>query len=74
MRHSTTGNKRANGQAEVVIRVLKAVVRRLMTEDPSAYWSDAIPAALQCLRMAPTKAHGFPPFTVVTGAFPVLPA
>lgn len=70
----TVGNKRANGQAEVYIRCTKQAIRRHLQEFPTGYWSDGVPYALQGLRMAPTRAHGFPPFTVVTGAVPVLPA
>lgn len=73
MRQGTVGNSRANGQAERVIRVFKDVMRRFLTREWDAYWSDAIPYCLMALRLAPTQAHGFPPFTVVTGTVPVLP-
>ena len=69
----TVGNKRCNGQAEVYIRCTKNAIRKHLTEFPTSFWSDGVPYALQGLRMAPTRAHGFPPFTVVTGAVPVLP-
>jgi len=73
-RHITVGNKAANGQAEVYIRSCKAAVRKEMTANPTGYWSDGVPYAVISLRMAPTAAHGFPPFTVVTGSIPVVPA
>ena len=73
VRQGTVGNSRANGQAERVIRAVKDVMRKVMTSDPTSYWSDALPYCLMALRHAPSAAHKFPPFTVITGTTPVLP-
>ena len=74
MTHSSVGNSRANGQAERTIRTLKDVVRRQMTAHPTSYWSDAIPYALLAMRMTTSRAHGLPPFTIITGSYPSLPS
>ena len=58
---------------ERTIRTVKAVIRKFLTLEPHSYWSDAIPYCLVAVRHTPAAAHGFPPFTVVTGAVPVLP-
>ena len=69
----TVGNSRANGQAERIIRVFKDVIRKLGAANPTAYWFDFIPDALLLLRHTTTRAHGFPPYTIVTGQHPNLP-
>jgi Integrase zinc binding domain/Integrase core domain len=73
MRQGAVGNSRANGQAERAIQTLKSVIRRLLDEEPTSYWTDSIPYCLMAMRMAPAAAHGFPPFTVITGSTPILP-
>jgi transposase InsO family protein len=73
MNQGATGNSRANGQAERIIRSIKDVLRRFMTMERTAYWSDGLPYCLMALRHTPQASHRFPPFTVVTGTTPVLP-
>ena len=53
--------------------MFKDVIRKLINAYPSAYWSDFIPNALILLRHTTTRAHGLPPYTIVTGQFPSLP-
>jgi hypothetical protein len=67
------GNSRANGQVERIIRAIKDITRRFLSMEPDAYWSDALPYCLMALRHTPASAHGFPPFTIITGTTPVLP-
>ena len=73
VRQGAVGNSRANGQAERMIRSIKDVVRRFLTREKTAFWSDALPYCLMAARLTPAASHGFPPFTVVTGTTPVLP-
>lgn len=61
------GNSRSNGQAEVTIRVFRQGIRKIMAAYPTMYWSDVVKYVLMAMRFAPTRAHGLPPFTVVTG-------
>jgi hypothetical protein len=58
---------------ERIIRSIKDITRRFLTMEPAAYWSDALPYCLMALRHTPASAHGFPPFTIITGTTPVLP-
>ena len=53
---------------------MKDVIRRQMTAHPASYWSDAIPLALLAMRMTTARAHGLPPYTIVTGSYPCLPS
>lgn len=74
VRRATVGNSRANGQSEVIIRVFRIAIRKYLAAHPTLFWSDVVPFVLMALRMAPTRAHGFPPFTLVTGQIPILPS
>lgn len=58
----------------MVIRVFRRAIRKYLTAYPTLFWSDVVPYVLMALRMAPTRAHGFPPFTLVTGQVPILPS
>ena len=73
-RRGTSGNKRVNGQSERGIRALRATIRKYMAEYPGAQWTDVLPYALIALRLTAQRAHGFPPFTIITGRVPILPA
>ena len=68
----TVGNSKANGQVERIIRVFKDIIRKLQGAHPTSFWSDFVPDALLMLRHTTTRAHGFPPFTIVTGQSPNL--
>ena len=72
-RRGTSGNKRVNGQSERGIRALRATIRKYMAEYPGAQWTDVLPYALIALRLTAQRAHGFPPFTIITGRVPILP-
>ena len=37
-------------------------------------WTNALLYALMALRLTPTRAHGLPPFTIITGSVPTLPS
>ena len=67
------GNSRANGQAERAIRAAKDIIRRYLSQERTAYWTDALPYCLIAMHHTPAAAHGFPPFTVITGTTPILP-
>jgi Integrase core domain len=71
-RRGTSGNSRYNGLSERYIRVFREVIRKYLGQHPTAYWTDIVPYALMALRHTPVRAHGFPPFTVLTGMVPVL--
>ena len=51
---------------------MREAVRKYLAAFPGMYWSDVVPYALQALNLAPVRAHGFPPFTILTGSVPVL--
>jgi transposase InsO family protein len=72
--HISVGNSKANGLVERTIRTLKGIIRKGLTDDPDSYWSDHLAGALLVLRLSTARAHGYPPFTVVTGLIPVLPS
>ena len=69
----TVGNSKANGQVERIIRVFKDVIRKLQGAHSTSYWSDFVPDALLMLLHTTTRAHGFPPFSIITGQHPNLP-
>ena len=48
-------------------------MRKFMDQYPHAYWSDFVPHALMMLRFTAHRAHGLPPYTVITGQQPPLP-
>lgn len=52
--------------------MFREAVRKYLARYPAAYWSDIVPYALMAMRHTPARAHGFPPFTVLTGLVPVL--
>ena len=57
-----------------MIRSIKDVIRKEASVDPASYWSDHVTPALIALRHSMSRAHGYPPFTVITGLVPVLPS
>lgn len=63
----TVLNSKANGQVERAIRVIKESIRKLMTQYPDSHWSDHLGTTIMAMRFATTRAHGLPPFMLVTG-------
>ena len=57
-----------------MIRSIKDVIRKETSMEPASYWSNHIAPALIALRHSMSRAHGYPPFTVVTGLIPILPS
>mgnify|MGYP003390283637 FL=1 len=53
--------------------MVKDVIRKYQTQYPTSYWSDMVPHALTLMRFTTTRAHGFPPYTLVIGCNPELP-
>ena len=70
----TPGNSKANGQVERVIRTIKEVIRRGLTEQPDSFWSDHLPAALLLLRHTAQCSTHVAPITCLTGRRPALPS
>lgn len=73
-RQGASGNKRVNGLVERAIRTLRSILRKYLAAHPEAYWTDVLPFALIVLRHTAQRAHGLPPFTIVTGRIPILPS
>ena len=73
-RQGASGNKRVNGMVERTIRTLRAIIQKYLAAHPEAYWTDILPYALIVLRHTAQRAHGLPPFTIVTGRLPILPS
>ena len=46
LRQGTVGNSHANGQAEVMIRMFRVVIRKYLAMYPTMFWSDVVPYAL----------------------------
>ena len=57
-----------------MIRTIKEVITKQLAVEPDTYWSDHLPAALITLRLSASRAHGYPPFALITGLLPVLPS
>ena len=57
-----------------MIRTIKEVIRKQLAVEPDTFWSDHLPAALITLRLSASRAHGYPPFALITGLLPVLPS
>ena len=64
----------SNGQVEVMNRVAKSALRRLMSEHPSAFWDELLPEVKLGMRCVVSSVHGFTPFEVVFKQEPILPA
>ena len=70
----TVGYSQVNGQAERMIRTSKDAICRMLTQLPSTYRLDHVPAALMMLRFTPQRTLGLPPFYVATGQVAMPPS
>lgn len=57
-----------------MIRTIKDITRRQLTQYPDSYWSDHLPVALLALRMTTHRALNLPPFMVITGTMATPPS
>ena len=70
--HIVTGNLKGNGQVERIIRIIKEVIHRGLTEHPDSYWADHLPAALLLLHHTTHTTTRMVPVTCLTGQRPAL--
>ena len=68
----TPGNLKGNGQVERVIRNIKEVIRRGLTENPDSCWINHLPAGLLLLHQTSHTATRMAPVMCWTGRGRVL--
>ena len=73
-KHITIANSKANGQVEWMIRMLKDCIRRGLTKEPAAFWTNHLALALLLLCMTVNKMTGIALYFLATGQQPLLPS
>ena len=69
---SAVAHPQANGQVEVVNKVLKTIIKKKLEKSKGA-WVDELPTALWAYRTSYKTATGHTPFTLAYGAEAMLP-
>ena len=62
-----------NGRAERMIRTVKQLLRKLLTEDGDVDWSTVLPQVQGALNFSVSRVMGFSPAEVFLGMQPELP-